>query len=49
MKAVLAGMDSAEGKKEADELAGALDNVAVKTEDASPEKSKAEVEDDPDL
>jgi len=49
MKAVFAGADSEEGKKEAEELAGALDKVAVKTEDSSPEKPKNETEEDPDL
>ena len=49
MKSVLAGADSEEGKKEAEELAGALDKVAVKTDDPSPEKSTKELEEDPDL
>ena len=45
MKSLLAGEDSAEGKKEADELAGALDKVAVKTEESSPSKPKEEEDD----
>ena len=45
MKSVLAGEDSAGGKKEADELAGALDKVAVKTEESSPSKPKEEEDD----